>query len=112
MNCRALEQLAARIMEQSGVVQKESPEEGVLNRIKKFANQFLNANSDGDDIVEYGRELNTILNDVQVRIIRGSLSRANVLHQTALTVNIAITVNRLDKKADNLKALIFLEGEM
>ena len=80
LNCRALEQLAARIMEQSGVVQKESPEEGALNRIKKFANRFLNANSDVDDIVEYGRELNTILNDVQVRIMRGSLSRADVLH--------------------------------
>jgi len=112
MNCRALQKLAAIIMSQAGVVQMKSPNEVALNRIKKFANRFLNADSGADDIAKYKRELDAIINDVQVRIMRGTLNGTNVLYQIALTVNIAITVNRLDRKADNPKPLIFLEGEM
>ena len=80
MNCRALEKLAARIMEKAGVVQMESPKEVRLNRIKDFANRFLNADSDVDDIAKYKDELDAIINGVQVRVMRGGLSRANMLY--------------------------------
>ncbi|KIM20897.1 hypothetical protein M408DRAFT_118709 [Serendipita vermifera MAFF 305830] len=81
-------------MEQAGVVQKDAPKESSLTRIGKFANRFLNANSDEDDIIAYNAELNAIVGEVQ----------------TALTIYIAIVATRIDRKADNLKALIFLEG--
>jgi len=72
--------LAARIMEKAGVVQMESPKEVRLNRIKDFANRFLNADSDVDDIAKYKDELDAIINGVQVRVMRGGLSRANMLY--------------------------------
>ena len=108
----ALEKLAARIMEQAGVIQEGSLKEGPLSKIRGFTNRFLNADSVADDIAAYRRELDAITNDVRVRITRETLNRANIPYQIALAVNISVTVNRLDKKVDNLKALIFLEGKM
>jgi len=67
-------------MEKAGVVQMESPKEVRLNRIKDFANRFLNADSDVDDIAKYKDELDAIINGVQVRVMRGGLSRANMLY--------------------------------
>jgi len=77
---RALEKLAARIMEQAGVVEKEVPKEGPLNKIRVFADLFLNADSAADDIASYKRELDAAINDVQVRIMTGCLNKANVVY--------------------------------
>ena len=62
------------------MVQKESSKKGPINKIRKFANRSLNADSDMDDIAEYRRELDAIISDVQVCTIKETLTRANVLH--------------------------------
>ncbi|KIM19977.1 hypothetical protein M408DRAFT_139390 [Serendipita vermifera MAFF 305830] len=67
---QSLEGLAARVMKQAGVVQEDAPKGSPTIRIGAFANRFLNADSDSDDIIAYKAELNAIVGEFQVRMIK------------------------------------------
>jgi len=67
-------------MEQSGVVERESPIKGHLNKIRVFADRFIHADSVANDIATYKRELDAIINDVRVHIMTGPLNKANALY--------------------------------
>ena len=64
---RSLEKLAAKIMEQAGVLEIGSPKEASFIRIKKFADQFFKADSHEEDIRVYEAELTIIMDEVKVR---------------------------------------------
>ena len=63
---RSLEKLAAKVMEQAGVLKIGPPGEAGFARIKKFADQFLNADSQARDIKAYETELTVVMDEIKV----------------------------------------------
>ena len=63
---RSLEKLAARVIEQAGVLQIGSTNEASFIKIKKFADQFISADSHAEDVTGYEAELTVVMDEVKV----------------------------------------------
>jgi hypothetical protein len=64
-------------MEQSGMLEKGAPTDTRFVRIKHFINQFINANSEAQNITDCTAKLAAVMDEFQVRIIEGSIVTSN-----------------------------------
>jgi hypothetical protein len=74
---RALKQLAARVMKQSGVTEKGAQTDSRLVRIKHFVKQFINTDSDAQKIDDCKAQLATVMGEFQVRTIEDLVITSN-----------------------------------
>jgi hypothetical protein len=74
---RALKKLAARVMEQSGVTEEGAPTDSRLVRIKRFINQFINTDSDAQNVNDCKAQLAAVMGEFQARIREDSVATSN-----------------------------------
>lgn len=65
---RALKNLAAKVMEQVGLLGQDIPVDGLFLKIKAFTREFLNVNSAGQDIGDYKAQLIVVIDELQVSV--------------------------------------------
>jgi hypothetical protein len=69
--------LAAKVIEQSGVMEKGAPMDTRFVRIKHFINQFINTASDEQNIKDCKAQLAGVMGEFQARIIEDSVVTSN-----------------------------------